>query len=165
MPELPRMYPVWVDAKNTRVYGIDDDEVGALWFTGSLPFLHRYLPESGQIDTIPIPEKHGGSQCLCAGGKVYVLPQTNEKLTVFKVAEERVYQVDKPFPEANLWYGHADKARNVLYLPERSRPCLVIWHVEGGPWRDKQVPGARRAAIDSGRGLARQAGSLQRSMY
>lgn len=130
MPELPRMYPVWVDAKNTRVYGIDDDDFGALWFTGSLPFLHRYQPESGRIDTISIPEKHGGSQCLCAGGKVYVLPQTNEKLTVFEVAEERVYQVDKPFPDANLWYGHADKARNVLYLPERSRPCLVIWHVE-----------------------------------
>ncbi len=130
MPDLPRMYSVWVDAENTRVYGIDDDDCGALWFTGSLPALHRYLPEKGLIETFPIPEKHGGSQCLCAGGKVYVLPQTNEKLTVLDVAEERVCQVDKPFPKANLWYGHADRARNVLYMPERSRPCLVVWDVE-----------------------------------
>ncbi|MDE2999289.1 MAG: hypothetical protein OXU79_09465 [Gemmatimonadota bacterium] len=144
MPELPKMYPVWVNEKNTRVYGIDDDDCGALWFTGSLPVLHRYYPESGRIDTIPIPEKHGGSQCLWAGGKVYVLPQTNEKLTVFEVAANRVYQVDKPFPEANLWYGHADKARNVLYMPERSRPCLVVWDVETeqGEVLEYPVPGA-----------------------
>ncbi|MDE3258884.1 MAG: hypothetical protein OYM47_13690 [Gemmatimonadota bacterium] len=130
MPELPRMYPVWVDAKNTRVYGMDVDECGALWFTGSLSVLHRYNPESGQIHTFSIPDKHGGSQCLCAGGKVYVLPQTNPMITVYDTVMERVYKIDKPFLEANLWYGHADKARNVLYLPERSRPCLVVWDVE-----------------------------------
>lgn len=128
--ELPEMHPVWVDAENTRVYGIDDDEEGALWFTGSLSLLHRYRPETGRIETVEIPEKHGGSQCLCAGGKVYVLPQTNEKITVYDVDAERVFQVDKPFPEANLWYGHADKKRNRLYLPDRARPCLVVWDSE-----------------------------------
>ena len=124
------MYPVWVDAKNTRVYGMDVDECGALWFTGSLSVLHRYNPESGQIHTFSIPDNHGGSQCLCAGGKVYVLPQTNPMITVYDTVMERVYKIDKPFLEANLWYGHADKARNVLYMPERSRPCLVVWDVE-----------------------------------
>jgi hypothetical protein len=129
-PKLPEMYPMWVDAENTRVYGIDDDSKGSLWFTGSLNLLHRYWPGSGGIETKEIPEKHGGSPCLCAGGKVYVLPQTNEKITVYDVAVDRVYQVDKPFAEANFWYGHADKARGVLYLPERARQCLVVWDVE-----------------------------------
>ena len=100
-PRLPELYSVWVEAKNTRVYGIDDDHEGSLWFTGSLNLLHRYWPANGDIETREIPEKHGGSQCLCAGDKVYVLPQTNEKITVCDVAEGRVYQVDKPFPEAN----------------------------------------------------------------
>jgi hypothetical protein len=38
-------------------------------------------------------------------------------------------RVDKPFPEANLLYGHADKTRGLLYLLDRTRPCLVVWDV------------------------------------
>ncbi len=140
-PRLPELYSVWVGAKNTRVYGIDDDHEGSLWFTGSLNLLHRYWPANGDIETREIPEKHGGSQCLCAGDKVYVLPQTNEKITVCDVAEGRVYQVDKPFPEANLWYGHSDKERNVLYLPERARHCLVVWDVASDTSQTLTYPG------------------------
>ncbi len=130
MAELPKIYPIWVDARNTRVYGMDSDDQGTLWFTGSLPILYRYWPRTGTITSTCIPSDHGGSQSLCAGGKVYVLPQTRPRITVYHVADSRVYQVDKPFPEANLWYGEADKERSLLYLPERSRPCLVLWDVE-----------------------------------
>ena len=129
MAELPRMYPVWVEAENTRVYGIDADPDGDLWFTGSLPQLHRYDPVSGAIDTIAIPESHGGSQCIWCGDKIYILPQSNQSIAIYHITEERLEQVDKPFPEANLWYGEADRERNLLYLPERSRPCLVVWDV------------------------------------
>ena len=31
------MHPLWGEAENTRVYGIDVDPDGKLWFTGSLP--------------------------------------------------------------------------------------------------------------------------------
>src|SRR3954471_24171864 len=100
----PPMYPVYVDAKNTRVYGIGDDPEGALWFAGSCPLLHRYWPRQGRIESFDIPEKHGGSQCLWAAGKVFVLPQVQPSMTVYHVAEGRVAQLEKPFPEANLWY-------------------------------------------------------------
>ncbi len=130
MPELPEMHAVWVGAENTRVYGMDDDADGAIWFTGSHPKLHRYWPQTGDIDTVPIPEDHGGSQCLCTSGKVYILPQTNAKLTVYHTEAERVEQVDKPFPEANLWYGHSDKQRGLLYLLESARPALVVWDTD-----------------------------------
>ena len=50
-------------------------------------------------------------------------------MVIYHIAETRLQQVDKPFPEANLWYGEVDRERNLLYLPERSRPCLVVWDV------------------------------------
>lgn len=129
MPTLPKMHPVWVDAENTRVYGMDHDEERSIWFTGSLAKLHRYWPKAGKMETIPIPGDHGGSQCICAGGKVYVLPQLHPKITVYDVAAGRVRLLDKPFPEANIWWGHKDARGELLYLQDRSRPCLAVWDV------------------------------------
>ncbi len=130
MPELPKMYPVWADAENRRLFGMDNDEEGALWFSSGIPKLHRYQPRTGEIDTIPLPEGHGGSECVCVGGKVYLLPQANPRITIYQVAEDRVVQVDKPFLEANIWNGRKDLERGLIYMSERSRPCLVVWDVE-----------------------------------
>jgi hypothetical protein len=130
MPSLPKMYPVWVEAQNRRVFGIGDDERGTLWFSGGLPKLHRYWPRTGKIDTMSVPENKGGSQCICVAGKVYILPQTQPKITIYRVAEDEMRQVDKPFPEANIWHGQADHERGLIYLSDRSRPCLVVWDVE-----------------------------------
>jgi hypothetical protein len=55
---------------------------------------------------------------------------TCPKITLYEVAEDRVTLLDKPFPEASLWWGHTDTAHGLLYLPERSRPCLIVWDVE-----------------------------------
>lgn len=130
MPELPKMHPIWVNDENRRLFGIGDDEEGSLWFSSGLPKLLRYHPRTGAIATIPLPENHGGSQCVCVSGKVYVLPQANPRMTIYRVAEERMIQVEKPFPEANIWNGSVDRERGLIYLPERSRPCLVVWDVE-----------------------------------
>src|SRR5262245_20010061 len=107
---------VTLEARNTRLYGMDHDPEGTIWFTGSLPVLHRYRPREGQIDSFSIPERHGGSQCLWAAGKVFILPQTEPRMVVFDVASGESRYLPKPFPEANLWYGRADKERSLLLL-------------------------------------------------
>ena len=142
MPTLPKMHPVWTDAENTRVYGMDHDDAKSIWFTGSLDKLHRYWPKQGKMETIPIPGDHGGSQCLCAGGKVYVLPQLHPKITVYDVAAGRVRLLDKPFPEANIWWGNKDEKQGLLYLQDRSRPCLAVWEVDGDRFEVYSYPEA-----------------------
>ena len=39
-PELPPMHPLWGEAENTRVYGIDVDPDGKLW---SVSYTHLTL--------------------------------------------------------------------------------------------------------------------------
>src|SRR5438067_10048221 len=107
------MYPVYVDAENTRLYGIDDDPQGALWFAGSCPLLHRYWPRQGRIESFELPPDHGGSQCLWAAGKVFVLPQTRARMVVYHIGERKSTHLEKPFPEANLWWGRSEKARSL----------------------------------------------------
>jgi len=134
------MYPIYVDAENTRLYGIDDDPEGALWFAGSRPVLHRYWPRQGRIETFEIPPEHGGSQCLWAAGKVFILPQAQPRMVVYDVGKGTSAQREKPFPEANLWYGRADKERSLLLLSERSRPCLVLLDAVTQEWQIEPYP-------------------------
>lgn len=138
----PKMYPVYVDAENTRVYGIDHDPEGNLWFAGSRSLLHRYRPREGRIESFAIPPDHGGSQCLWAGGKVFILPQVQPRMVVFDVATTKASHLEKPFPEANLWYGHADKEGSLLLLTERSRPCLALLDAITQQWQVEPYPEA-----------------------
>lgn len=137
---LPRLYFITTEGRNTRVYGMDHDPQGTLWFTGSLPLLHRYWPREGRMESFPIPEGHGGSQCLWAAGHVFVLPQLEPQIVVFDVSTGRSRHIEKPFPEANLWYGRADKERGTLYLEERSRPCLAVFDVATERWQLEPRP-------------------------
>jgi hypothetical protein len=136
------MYPIYVSAENTRLYGIDDDPEGALWFAGSRPLLHRYWPRQGHIESFAIPPEHGGSQCLWAAGKVFVLPQVQPRMVVYDVAAGKPAHLEKPFPDANLWYGKADKQRSLLLLPERSRPCLALLDAATERWQTEPYPEA-----------------------
>jgi hypothetical protein len=134
------MHAVYVEAENTRLYGIDHDPEGALWFTGSRPILHRYWPRQGRIESFEIPPQHGGSQCLWAAGKVFILPQIQPRMVVYDVAAGRGRHLEKPFPEANLWYGRSDPQRSLLMLDERSRPCLALLDADTEQWQVEPYP-------------------------
>jgi hypothetical protein len=139
---LPRMYAITVEAQNTRLYGMDHDPTGALWFTGSRPLLHQYRPREGRIESFPIPDGHGGSQCLWSAGKVAILPQTQPRMLLFDAATGESRHLEKPFPDANLWYGRSDKERSLFLVEERSRPCLALLDVATQAWQIVPYPPA-----------------------
>jgi len=70
------LHVVPVPIKSYRLLAMSMDADGFIWCGSIHRVVHRYDPRTAAIETIKMPYDSSASNCICVGGKVYILGQS-----------------------------------------------------------------------------------------
>ena len=121
------LHTVPIPAKSPRLLGMSMDEDGFIWLGSTHRLIYRYDPRTAATAEIRLPFDSSTSQCLCAGGKVYLLGQSYPKLMIYERATGRFREAAYPSPKPDVWYGTEAIEGRYLYLFDRGAAGVIKW--------------------------------------
>jgi hypothetical protein len=110
-----------------RLLSMSRDEDGFIWAGSIHQAIHRYHPNTGEVESIPLPSKSTASACICAGEKVYVLGQAYPRLVIYNRTTGAFVEKEYPSPKPDVWYGTEPVAGRYLYLFDRGGAGVIKW--------------------------------------
>ena len=124
------LHTVPTPAKSYRLLAMSMDDAGFIW-TGSIHrVIHRYDPRTGAMEDFPMPYDSSASNCICAGGKVYVLGQSYPRLIIFDRTAKSFSEAEYPSPKPDVWYGTEAVNGRHLYLFDRGSTGVIKWDTQ-----------------------------------
>ena len=149
------LHTIPIPAKSPRLLGMSMDEDGFIWLGSTHRLIYRYDPRTAATAEIRLPYDSSTSQCLCVGGKVYLLGQSYPKLIIYERATGSFREAAYPSPKPDVWYGTEAIEGRYLYLFDRGAAGVIKWDTQtdtGGvipyPYKTLLPSGGRYVAAD-----------------
>lgn len=147
-----KMYVVQLPINSYRLLAMEMDEGRDIWFGSIHHVIHRYIPTTGAVETIQLPQTTAGyplwaSQCLPASGKVYILGQAYPKLIIYDPRTKKFNETNYPSSKSDVWYGVKHPDGRHLYFFDRGGVGLIKWDSQTDT--GKSIPYPYRASLPS----------------